>query len=697
MISSSCKKWFSQLWHPSDEDLLGFLDGEATSRTARRVRRHLERCWSCRTRREELDLSIGGFIRSRENLLASLAADRSEADGGVEQRFQFKLRKLACQENAVQPVSNLSGASRKPWHLRLSLPVAASLLAAAFVFYSLAPLNKVRTVSAQELLRHATEAETRKMREVKKPVVHRKLRVARKAAQPARVQAITWESWSDAENRRFAQRVAGAAEGLTELPVSNEQSALLLAELETIFRQNDLNLEQPLSAEGHDRWRQSLQTGSEEVIQAELSDGEKAFILRTAVAGPYRTHSIRKAEFVVRTGDWHPVEHRLSIQGQEGVLDYELIERTFEVVTLAALPLSLFAELLPPVPSPLGPSKPALPSALSLSETDSLAIEIQAHYVLHQLKACLGKPIHVNRGSAGRLRVSGLVDTEEERNELQTALSTVPGVTVAVQTVAEAVRAASQPSPSGIQRQAGLPPMTRENEGVTVRTGRMPLQQQLQQFFSRGSNQLPVAGGGEEEEVGKRTAEDPVARLSNGAVTLSRNVMAEAWALRRLAERYREHDIDRLPRYSRLLLQNMLQDHLSSVRLGIEKARQLLEPALSSVTSEKKRREDNRELQAGRHSAPFGAGKAWNELCLELFGRADEAREMVDALFAGTELETSPEETARRLVDLLSHWARQFEPLEIEIARQFSSGSSSLTQTVHDGNTQRSAPAPRRF
>ena len=54
MIRGSWKKWFSQLWHPSDEDLIAFLDGEAAE-TSRRVHRHLAQCWSCRARREEFD------------------------------------------------------------------------------------------------------------------------------------------------------------------------------------------------------------------------------------------------------------------------------------------------------------------------------------------------------------------------------------------------------------------------------------------------------------------------------------------------------------------------------------------------------------------------------------------------------------------------------------------------------------------
>ena len=40
--------------HPEKDLLLPYLDGELSTRQARRVRRHVEACWECRGELEEL-------------------------------------------------------------------------------------------------------------------------------------------------------------------------------------------------------------------------------------------------------------------------------------------------------------------------------------------------------------------------------------------------------------------------------------------------------------------------------------------------------------------------------------------------------------------------------------------------------------------------------------------------------------------
>jgi hypothetical protein len=202
----------------------------------------------------------------------------------------------------------------------------------------------------------------------------------------------------------------------------------------------------------------------------------------------------------------------------------------------------------------------------------------------------------------------------------------------------------------------------------------MPLRLHLQQYFSKSGLQGGTA--------------DPVASLSNGAVTLSRNITVEAWALRRLADRYRGHRKESLPPYARLLLQNMVQDHLSSLRLGVEKARHLLEPALSSLFSDE-------PASRGRLGGPMDLGRVWSETCLDLFGRAEEVRGIVDALFAGADSEVQPEIMARRLLELLSRWTSQFPSMEVEIARQLSAEPPGLVQRAGDGGMSDSrSPRP---
>lgn len=49
--------------HLTDEDIIRESDGEVTFLRAQRIRRHLTACWSCRTRKQELDLGIAAFAQ----------------------------------------------------------------------------------------------------------------------------------------------------------------------------------------------------------------------------------------------------------------------------------------------------------------------------------------------------------------------------------------------------------------------------------------------------------------------------------------------------------------------------------------------------------------------------------------------------------------------------------------------------------
>jgi hypothetical protein len=50
--------------HPSDQQLLLDLEGELPLNAAKRIRAHIDSCWTCRARRHELEGAIAGFIRA---------------------------------------------------------------------------------------------------------------------------------------------------------------------------------------------------------------------------------------------------------------------------------------------------------------------------------------------------------------------------------------------------------------------------------------------------------------------------------------------------------------------------------------------------------------------------------------------------------------------------------------------------------
>src|SRR5258706_13732947 len=57
-----------QIAHLQDGDLLRLLDGELPDRDASKLRSHMEACWTCRTRLEEFEATIGEYVRYREGM-----------------------------------------------------------------------------------------------------------------------------------------------------------------------------------------------------------------------------------------------------------------------------------------------------------------------------------------------------------------------------------------------------------------------------------------------------------------------------------------------------------------------------------------------------------------------------------------------------------------------------------------------------
>src|ERR1700685_1208079 len=53
----------SQESHLSDQELLLAVDGELSERDNDRTESHLAACWTCRTRKQEMEAAIGEFMR----------------------------------------------------------------------------------------------------------------------------------------------------------------------------------------------------------------------------------------------------------------------------------------------------------------------------------------------------------------------------------------------------------------------------------------------------------------------------------------------------------------------------------------------------------------------------------------------------------------------------------------------------------
>jgi hypothetical protein len=482
-------------------------------------------------------------------------------------------------------------------------------------------LRAERPVSAQELLRRTTQAETLSLSRVGEPVVYRKLLVKRAGGS----EPVVWESWSDAERKQFRQRVADK-QGLRFLRANEKETPAIIAELEQIFRANRFDPQRPLSAAAFAEWRRAIKTRAETVA----ANGDE-LKLTTVAAPPYMVNAITEAALIVRKSDWHAVALRLRVQAENDLRDYELSETAYEVLPLQAL--TVFADLPPaPTPAPSPASKVSSPPTVAAaspagaiaapSRAALQAAEVAALYALHQAQADLGEQIEVVVEEGLRVVVRGLVQNAGRKEELTRALSRIALVSPQIQTIEEAVRQAQR---------ATNPPAANETENIV--TGSQPaatvnpFQQILIEHFG-GRKGMSEA---ERQEVNDR-----VTQFYNAVEADASAALAEAWALRRLQERFASRNVAELDGASRQRLDEIEGNHLSRLRQRSRNLQARLRPLLIAVAGDAPA--VWRPIEATRQAQILAAFRA-----------IEQASHLTDQLIAGDTATPLPQ-TARALL-----------------------------------------------
>ena len=73
--------------HPSEDELLLYVDGELEAKATNHVRNHLEACWSCRVRTEKIEETISSFIDYRNQVLKPLVEPPPQGWRGFDGRL----------------------------------------------------------------------------------------------------------------------------------------------------------------------------------------------------------------------------------------------------------------------------------------------------------------------------------------------------------------------------------------------------------------------------------------------------------------------------------------------------------------------------------------------------------------------------------------------------------------------------------
>jgi hypothetical protein len=348
------------------------------------------------------------------------------------------------------------------------------------------------------------------------------------------------------------------------------------------------------------------------------------------------------------------VSQRLKVRAENEICEYELGEMAYEVLPLQAL--TVFSDFepgidAPPMDSsprvtaslPAFPSPTVLPTAAALMEAETAAL-----YALHQAQADLGEQIEVRREADRLVVVEGLVETDARKRQLIEALRRVPLVAARIQSVEEVVRQAAQnATPQSAPDAHPAEVISTGEPAHSGAQGRSVFEQRLVNYFTaRGEN--------------RKNAELKITELSNGVVTDRAAILAETWALRRLAERFSAEREREITPASRQRIEEMINHHVARLRERTRTLRGHLEPVLVAIAA-----------NTGGRSAPSQpVERDWQAQALMVFKSVERVYQLAGLLFttAGGPAET-PEQSARQMLEAVARMEGAIEALAHQTTR----------------------------
>jgi len=245
------------------------------------------------------------------------------------------------------------------------------------------------------------------------------------------------------------------------------------------------------------------------------------------------THLL-KATLTLNQSDLRPIEQTLLVQRGGDLREYRSAETSFELVPNKAVDKAVF-EVEPELIGGARPTGrtgdwahrdltssrvPPLTSTLTPAVA-SAELEVDVAYLLNQAKADRNEQVALTRSAGGSLRVEGIVETEQRKNELLRALAPVsqnPAVTIDIRTVEEALK--RTPTPDAISI---------EQAQVTATT--VAVDRELREYFSKNN----VSANGDLDEA--------VRVFSSRTVKRAYDALFHAIALKQLVNRFANVDM----------------------------------------------------------------------------------------------------------------------------------------------------------
>lgn len=271
-----------------------------------------------------------------------------------------------------------------------------------------------------------------------------------------------------------------------------------------------------MTAEGFSEWHGSLSAPKDSVTKS----GDRWTLDTVALAGP-----IIEASMVIHTGDFHPMEQHIRFADERTIdlqeISFEAVKQTPEV-----------SQVRPTPQSGTAPSRTAPAPAVNLDEA-----ELELRYAMFVQHLDADEDLQISH-AADAVVVSGIANSAERLQQLQTALAGLTGVRLSISVPGLAVGGAAPAQKPAIRSSVPL------------------LKDRLEAAF---------------------VSADARRDFVDSCLSISDSALSQAWALKKLAERYTADARQALKPESRAKVDEMMRGHLDQVATANLKLNSLLD------------------------------------------------------------------------------------------------------------------------
>lgn len=538
--------------HLSVEQLLQAADGELSFRKAREVRNHLEACWACRSRQEQVERAVSGIVYYRNRLVAP----NMPPPANGRSVFVARLESLA-QHSEQYPGTQLISAVRSFLGGRWIAP-ALGLAAVALLVVLLIPFRPPAVLSAAVVLQKSGDADRALLSQVGR-VIHSEFALEYRAGSGSttRHRIELWRSTSDARQARRVFDDSGhliAAEWVkangSRILYDRDKPRQNANGVATAFAPDTMWLLTPSAASF------TSLTGSPETLSIE----QQADVYVLSYEEPRTIHGARllNASLKLRRSDLHAVEQTVTLEQHGSVEVYRLTETNLERRPEPEVAAAVFS------PDPdLGPRQLVVsaPAAKLATVAASADLEVALLDRLDQVHALVGEQLTLRRTPTGALLLQGLVEDQSRRAEVEKSLGSLahdPAVAVRIETVGEAAEREQRSMPSRIQMQELEPG-----------DARIAIYRELESYLVR------------ERHLQGADLESGIRHLADDIASHSAQAWLHALAVQDIAARFSSADLQSMSSSARSKWTALLACHARAFDQETERVASLLRPVAS--------------------------------------------------------------------------------------------------------------------